>query len=202
MIRFVFLACVFCAAALAFAAPASAQARCLQGFVWREAFAGDYVCVPPATRSQAAQDNSLAAARVQPGGGAYGAATCRSGFVWREARQGDLVCVPPETRAQAAEDNRLASSRTVSIGANIGAAMGVAGGFSVSQNIDRPGGDYTSFDMAAGGWQACRDACQQDNQCRAFTYVRPGVQSASARCWLKNTVPAGVQNGCCISGSR
>src|SRR5207245_9876434 len=37
---------------------------CRQGFVWREACGpNDHVCVPPATRSQAAQDNSQAAAR-------------------------------------------------------------------------------------------------------------------------------------------
>ncbi|MBL8551994.1 MAG: PAN domain-containing protein [Hyphomonadaceae bacterium] len=70
----------------------------------------------------------------------------------------------------------------------------------VAHNVDRPGGDYTSFDLATGGWEACRQACHEDGQCRAYTYVRPGVQSASARCWLKNTVPPPVQNGCCISG--
>ena len=36
---------------------------CLQGYVWREAVPGDYVCVTPETRAQAAQDNSLAASR-------------------------------------------------------------------------------------------------------------------------------------------
>src|SRR5665213_1639147 len=42
---------------------------CAQGFVWRDAFAGDHVCVSSATRSQAAADNALAAARRVPGGG-------------------------------------------------------------------------------------------------------------------------------------
>jgi hypothetical protein len=37
---------------------------CLQGFVWREAFNGDTVCVTPATRAQAAADNAAAAQRV------------------------------------------------------------------------------------------------------------------------------------------
>lgn len=92
---------------------ARAQAACRQGYVWREAFPGDYVCVTPETRTQASQDNSQADARRQPGGGAYGPNTCLPGFVWREARPNDLVCVTPETRAQAASDNAQAGARRV-----------------------------------------------------------------------------------------
>jgi hypothetical protein len=84
---------------------------CLNGYVWREAFAGDRVCVRPEIRTQAAYDNSQVSARIVPGGGPYGPFTCRNGFVWREAQPNDLVCVTPETRAQAAEDNRLAPTR-------------------------------------------------------------------------------------------
>lgn len=36
---------------------------CIQGYVWRDAFSGDHVCVLPETRTQAAQDNSQAANR-------------------------------------------------------------------------------------------------------------------------------------------
>jgi hypothetical protein len=86
---------------------------CISGFVWREAVAGDRVCVTPATRTQAAFDNSQAAARVQPGGGAFGPNTCRPGYVWREAVPSDLVCVTPETRAQTRADNQAAASRVV-----------------------------------------------------------------------------------------
>ena len=91
--------------------------RCLdipgQSYVWREAFPGDYVCVTPETRAQAAYDNSQADARREPGGGLYGPDTCRPGFVWREAHPGDHVCVTPETRAKTFEDNSLAASRWV-----------------------------------------------------------------------------------------
>jgi hypothetical protein len=38
---------------------------CKQGFVWREAFGGDTVCVTPAVRQQAANDNAAAASRKQ-----------------------------------------------------------------------------------------------------------------------------------------
>jgi serine/threonine-protein kinase len=84
---------------------------CVQGYVWREAVPRDHVCVTPETRAQAAQDNSLAASRRSPTGGAYGPDTCLQGYVWREAVPGDHVCVTPETRTQAAQDNSLAASR-------------------------------------------------------------------------------------------
>lgn len=86
---------------------------CLQGYVWREAFPNDHVCVTPDTRAQAARDNGQAAARRHLGGGAYGPDTCRQGYVWREARPEDHVCVAPETRAQAAADNAQAAARRV-----------------------------------------------------------------------------------------
>jgi hypothetical protein len=91
--------------------PTWAQATRKQGFVWREAFPGDYVCVTHETRSQAAQDNSQAGARRQPGGGAYGPDTRLAGFLWREASPDDRVCVTPETRARPSVNNAQASAR-------------------------------------------------------------------------------------------
>lgn len=37
---------------------------CMKGFVWREAFDGGRVCVPPPSRDQARSDNQLASARI------------------------------------------------------------------------------------------------------------------------------------------
>lgn len=84
---------------------------CVAGYVWRESYPDDRVCVTPATREQAAADNRLAATRRAPQGGAYGPDTCKPGFVWREARPDDHVCVSPEVREQTARDNRLAHTR-------------------------------------------------------------------------------------------
>ena len=84
---------------------------CLQGYVWRQAFGGDYVCVAPATRSQAAADNAVAVSRVQPAGGSYGQYTCVQGYVWRQVVPGDYTCVTPAIRAQAADDNSQAAGR-------------------------------------------------------------------------------------------
>lgn len=78
---------------------------CKQGFVWREAVKGDYVCVTPQTRSQAQKDNESAMSRIQKKGGAYGKDTCRKGYVWREVNRFDHVCVTPDIRSQAAKDN-------------------------------------------------------------------------------------------------
>jgi hypothetical protein len=84
---------------------------CLQGYVWREAYAGDYVCVTPATRTEAAADNAAALNRVQPGGGAYGQYTCIQGYVWRQVVPNDYTCVTPAVRAAAAYDNSQAANR-------------------------------------------------------------------------------------------
>jgi len=67
---------------------------------------------------------------------------------------------------------------------------------------DRPGGDYRSFDLREPRPELCREACWREGQCRSFTYVRPGVQAPSARCWLKNVVPQPRTNDCCLSGVK
>lgn len=73
----------------------------------------------------------------------------------------------------------------------------------VGQNgIDRPGQDYKNFDLSAPDPAACRKACEAEAQCRAWAYVKPGVQGPSARCWLKNAVPPPVKDACCVSGVR
>ncbi|MCP9276668.1 hypothetical protein [Mycolicibacterium arenosum] len=84
---------------------------CINGFVWREAFDGDTVCVTPATRSQVAQQNADPSANKEPEGGAFGPDTCVSGFVWREAFDGDTICVTPDVRAATKADNAADASR-------------------------------------------------------------------------------------------
>jgi hypothetical protein len=86
---------------------------CKDGYVWREAFRGDRVCVSPETRIQAAQDNRLAYSRRSKSNERPLPDTCVDGFVWREASITDHVCVTPQTRAQTAADNANAASRRV-----------------------------------------------------------------------------------------
>lgn len=85
---------------------------CIAGYVWREAFTGDHVCVTPDQRTLVAEDNAAAPTRVDPGG-AYGPNTCISGYVWRVARPEDLVCVTPEERTRVGQDNAAAPTRRI-----------------------------------------------------------------------------------------
>jgi hypothetical protein len=70
----------------------------------------------------------------------------------------------------------------------------------IESGTNRYGGDYASRDLASA--QACQSACASEAQCRAWTWVRPGVQGPGAKCWLKNTVPASSRNDCCVSGVK
>jgi hypothetical protein len=68
-------------------------------------------------------------------------------------------------------------------------------------SIDRNGGDYRNFDTAPDPvGAACKTACDGENRCRAWTYVRPGYISAGARCYLKDKIKPPRQKPCCISG--
>jgi hypothetical protein len=73
---------------------------------------------------------------------------------------------------------------------------------SLEQGVDRPGEDYKDFDLDDARPEACRDACAQDATCKAFTFVKAGVQGDKARCWLKSTVPPAQPHDCCASGVR
>jgi hypothetical protein len=76
-----------------------------------------------------------------------------------------------------------------------------SGGFTVEYDTDRGGSDYKNYEVS-GGHEVCRDACANDPKCAAYTYVKPW-QGYSAKCWLKNSVPAPVPGrDCCISGVK
>jgi PAN domain/Bacterial Ig domain len=71
---------------------------------------------------------------------------------------------------------------------------------SLEPGVNRPGLDYRNFELATPDPRQCAAACTAEAQCRAFTYVNPGVQGAKARCWLKSAIPAASPNNCCTSG--
>jgi len=66
------------------------------------------------------------------------------------------------------------------------------------ENSDRPGSDYHRFLEPRP--RSCYHACRNDRRCRAWTWVKPGVQEAQAVCYLKNAMPPPVTNSCCTSG--
>lgn len=69
----------------------------------------------------------------------------------------------------------------------------------LEQNFDRPGGDIKNIPNVGSAGQ-CMNMCRGDQRCKAFTWVRPGLQRSGGRCYLKSIVPAGYPNGCCVSG--
>ncbi len=89
--------------------------QCKNGYVWREAYSNDRVCVTPQIREKTQFDNSQAEARKDPkctsGDCTYGEDQCKLGFVWREASPEDRVCVIPKTRERTKIENSLADSR-------------------------------------------------------------------------------------------
>lgn len=100
---------------------------CVAGYVWREALAGDAVCVDPARREAVRYENTIAASRAQPGGGAYGPDTCRRGYVWRAAGPDDHVCVMPESRDMVARENARASQLWSACGSPVNCERELAG---------------------------------------------------------------------------
>ena len=68
-------------------------------------------------------------------------------------------------------------------------------------NFDRPGQDYKNFELDSNA-NTCEFACTKDAKCKAWTYVKPGVQGLKARCWLKTGVPPLRSNSCCTSGLK
>ena len=94
---------------LALTSYAAAQSdSCAKGYVWREAFEGDHVCVSPDTGARAKSDNASALERRAT----KDSDECVQGFVWRLAKPDDHVCVPHITRGEAAQDNELAYTRS------------------------------------------------------------------------------------------
>lgn len=66
--------------------------------------------------------------------------------------------------------------------------------------VNRPGSDFQNFNSE--NWQRCETACAQNNSCASWSYVRPGVQGPTGRCWLKNRVARPVADTNVISGVK
>ncbi len=69
-------------------------------------------------------------------------------------------------------------------------------------DTDRHSMDYRGFELREPNPARCQAACMDEAQCKAWTYVKPGIQGPNARCWLKNGVPNPTQNTCCVSGLK
>ncbi len=70
-------------------------------------------------------------------------------------------------------------------------------------NFDRPGMDFRSIDYSEATLvEMCKSACSSDANCKSYSFVRPGFQGPSAKCYLKSGVPNPVNNSCCVSGLK
>ena len=83
-----------------------------------------------------------------------------------------------------------------------GGNWGISPSVSLEANTNRPGQDYRNFELDTPDPGLCQKACANDPTCQAYTYVKPGIQGAKARCWLKKTVPPAQSNNCCVSGVK
>jgi hypothetical protein len=68
-------------------------------------------------------------------------------------------------------------------------------------SIDRIGGDYRHFDMQPDPTgKSCQAACEAEEGCRAWTYLRGGYGGPAATCYLKDHITRPQRRPCCISG--
>jgi hypothetical protein len=65
---------------------------------------------------------------------------------------------------------------------------------------DRMGSDYHSAELGQRGWETCKSMCDRDGRCKAWTWVKPGVQGDGAMCYLKDPAPSPSASDCCVSG--
>jgi sphingomyelin phosphodiesterase len=83
-----------------------------------------------------------------------------------------------------------------------GGTWGISPVVSLESDTNRPGQDYKNFELDTPDPSLCQKACADDPDCQAYTYVKPGIQGAKARCWLKKGVPTAQSNNCCVSGVK
>lgn len=72
----------------------------------------------------------------------------------------------------------------------------------MESDTDRPGSDIHRLELQDANPSVCQAKCAGLDRCKAWTYVRPGVQGPKAVCYLKNSVPQVASNKCCVSGVK
>lgn len=66
--------------------------------------------------------------------------------------------------------------------------------------MNRPFSDIGMQALQKADPLACQAACISNSECRAWTYVKPGIQGPNALCWMKNPSPAQVPDLNTVSG--
>jgi hypothetical protein len=69
------------------------------------------------------------------------------------------------------------------------------------QDVNRPGSDYSGIsDATAQDPHACAARCRTEPDCKAYTWVPPGIQGPNAVCYLKSAVPPQANSPGLVSG--
>lgn len=68
-------------------------------------------------------------------------------------------------------------------------------------NVDRLGGDLRPG-FPADSPAECERSCKMEDQCRAYTWVKPGIQAVTGMCWLKGSHRPQRADNCCVSGVK
>jgi len=74
------------------------------------------------------------------------------------------------------------------------------GKFQLEEATNRPGDDYARHTEESP--ESCRRRCAGDENCQAFTFVKPNTGSTQGPCFLKRSESQPVANHCCVSGTR
>lgn len=80
------------------------------------------------------------------------------------------------------------------------ATLSIASADTYEVNTNRPGADYKNFEIRSPG--DCQESCGRDAHCKAWTWVKKGIQGPAAHCWLKESVPQPVPDKNCVSGRK
>lgn len=120
----------------------------------------------------------------------------KGGFCGVECSQGAKECDTTHPTLQA--NSRHHTALDILRGAANQSQAWPGGG--MRNNIDLAGFDFQRFGTRSPA--ECQTACMRARNCKAWTYVRPGVQGRFAVCRLKNAVPRATSNSCCVSGVK
>lgn len=113
---------------------------------------------------------------------------------------GPLTTSDDIATARAVANANLASSLTVTVPIAPPAPPPTSQG-GIQRSVNFPGMDIGGSDTSDDRGRMCRALCVASLQCHAFSWVRPGVQGPSARCWLKSGVSSSVPDPNVNSGT-
>jgi TPR repeat protein len=75
------------------------------------------------------------------------------------------------------------------------------GSWAPEPGIGRAGNDYRSYETGSGDWKACKQTCETEGQCKAWTLYTPQPDGPSY-CWLKQAEGVAQAEAQSISGVR